>query len=138
MGTVSEGSKAGRFRFIETHRDAFGVRYLCKRLSVSPAGFYKWASREESERDVENRVLAQQIKQIFVEHNGNYGSPRVHTELRSMGRSVNKKRVERLMRNIGLVGKAGRIYRRKALAGNPCIRVANHRLGLEAPSKPNQ
>ncbi|MDX1505570.1 MAG: IS3 family transposase [Spongiibacter sp.] len=138
MGKVSEGSKAARFRFIESHRDAFGVRYLCSRLGVSPAGFYKWAGRTESERDVENRALSQQIKQIFAEHNGNYGSPRVYTELRSSGISVNKKRVERIMRDIGLIGKAGRIYRRKALLGNPCIRVPNYRLDLDAPTAPDQ
>lgn len=95
-------------------------------------------NRKESVRDVKNRALAQEIKQIFVEHNGNYGSPRVYSELRANGHRVNKKRVERLMRNVGLVGKAGRIYRRKALAGNPCIRVANNRMGLEAPTRPNQ
>lgn len=138
MGTVSEGSKAARFRFIATHRDAFGVRYLCKRLAVSPAGFYKWANRDESVRAVENRALAQHIKEIFVEHNGNYGSPRVYSELRANGHRVNKKRVARLMRDIGLVGKAGRLYRRKPLAGNPCIRVANSRIGMDAPTKPNQ
>ena len=138
MGTVSDGSKAGRFQFIETHRDAFGVRYLSKRLAVSPAGFYKWVNRKEPVRDVKNRALAQEIKQIFVEYNGNYGSPRVYSELRANGHRVNKKHVELLMRNVGLVGKAGRIYRRKALAGNPCISAANNRMGMEAPTRPNQ
>ncbi|WP_372864596.1 IS3 family transposase, partial [Spongiibacter sp.] len=83
------------------------------------------------------RALAQHIKEIFVEHNGNYGSPRVYSELRANGHRVNKKRVARLMRDIGLVGKAGRLYRRRPLAGNPCIRVTNSRIGMDAPTKPN-
>ena len=68
--------------------------------------------------------LAQRIKQIFLEHNGNYGNPRIYTALRSTGHKINKKRVERLMRNVGLLGKAGRIYRRQVLA------VAQEKTGI--------
>ena len=42
------------------------------------------------------------------------------------------------MRAAGLVGKAGRLYRRKALPENPCIQAENRQRQRGMPSKPNQ
>jgi putative transposase len=50
------------------------------------------------------------ITEIHAESRGSYGSPRVHAELRlGKGIEVNRKRVERLMREAGLQG----VYRRR-------------------------
>lgn len=138
MGQVSEGSKAARFGFIAEHASVLGVRYLCKELNVSPAGFYKWRGRRESDRTIDNRRLAKRIRQLFSEHDGNYGSPRIYAALRRLGESVNHKRVERLMRDMGLVGKASKLYRSKPLAKNPCITVDNLKRLEPIPSSPNQ
>lgn len=138
MGRVSEGSKAARFGFIAEHRVAFGIRYLCDRLDVSPAGFYKWLNRDEADRTLENRRLAKRIQQLFAEHDGNYGSPRIHAALRKAGENVNRKRVERLMRDMSLVGKASKLYRSKPLPENPCITVANLKRQEPSPVAVNQ
>lgn len=138
MGTVSEGSKAARFGFIAEHRAAFGIRYLCDRLDVSPAGFYKWQNRDEADRTLENRRLAKRIQQLFAEHDGNYGSPRIHGVLRKAGEIVNRKRVERLMRDMSLAGKASKLYRSKPLPANPCITVANLKRQEPRPVAVNQ
>lgn len=138
MGKVSEGSKAARFGFIAEHGAAFGVRYLCERLNVSPAGFYKWQNRDEADRTLENRRLAKRIQQLFAEHDGNYGSPRMYVALREAGETVNHKRVERLMRDMGLVGKASKLYRSKALPANPCITVGNLKRQEPSPVAVNQ
>ncbi|WP_444902645.1 hypothetical protein ACJJIG_00035 [Microbulbifer sp. SSSA007] len=45
--------------------------------------------------------------------------------MKANGERKNHKRVERLMREAGIVGKAGRIYSRRPLPGNPCIKVEN-------------
>lgn len=138
MGQVSEGPKTARFGFIAENRAMFGVRYLCKRLGVHPAGFYKWQSRETAARTLENRRLAKLIKQLFVEHDGNYGSPRIYAALRQRGETVNHKRVERIMRDMGLVGKVGKLYRSKPLPENPCITVSNRKRLEPAPVSVNQ
>jgi putative transposase len=50
------------------------------------------------------------IREIHAESRGSYGSPRVHAELTlGLGETVNRRRVERLMRQAGLQG----VYRRK-------------------------
>ncbi|WP_444912773.1 IS3 family transposase [Microbulbifer sp. PAAF003] len=134
---MPERSKAERFSFIALNRSDFGARYLCRYLNVSPQGFYKWLNRDESTRDIENRRILGCIEAIYTQHDGNYGSPRISVELKANGERINHKRVERLMREAGIVGKAGRIYRRRPLPRNPCIKVENLQREHGMPSKPD-
>ena len=52
-----------------------------------------------------NKELMDRIKAIFEQNNGRYGVRRVHRELLNRGYQVNHKRVQRLMHNMGLLGK---------------------------------
>ena len=134
MATVSNGSKKERFGFIKAYGAELGVRYLCDWLGVSPSGFYKWLKRPESQRAKRNRDLSGRIEQLFWLHKGNYGSPRIHKALRDEGVVVNYKRVVRLMREAGLVGKAGRLYRRKPAADKFYTKMPNLRLNAGKPT----
>jgi putative transposase len=79
-------------------------------LNTSRSGFYDWLGRPEPPRELRNKELMKMIREIHAESRGSYGSPRVHAELRlGKGMQVNRKRVERLMREAGLQG----IYRRR-------------------------
>jgi transposase InsO family protein len=49
--------------------------------------------------------VVDQIRAIHGEHRGAYGAPRVQAELRDRGERVNHKRVRRLMREGGIVGR---------------------------------
>jgi transposase InsO family protein len=82
--------------------------------------------------------LAERIQELFCEHDGNYGSPRIHAALRREGEVINRKRVERLMRDMSLVGKVSRLYRRKPLPANPCITVGNQKRQEAAPVAANE
>lgn len=138
MGSVSEGSKKERFRFIAENRELFGVRYLCRRLCVSHSGFYKWLSRPLSSRVKFNAELVPVIRGVFDQHDGNYGSPRIHQVLVNQGWNVNHKRVERIMREERLVAKAAKLYRRKLLPANRCTTVENLRHNIPPASAPNE
>jgi transposase InsO family protein len=50
---------------------------------------------------------------------GNYGSPRVHRELRAQGRRISRKRVERLMRQEGIVARKKRRFRKTTGSNHP-------------------
>ena len=91
-----------RFRFIEDRRADYPVTILCDVLGVSPAGYYAWRSRPESERSAANRELVDDIKQVHRDACGRYGSPRIHAELKAQGRGVSRGRIERLMRHHGI------------------------------------
>jgi transposase InsO family protein len=105
----------GRYRFISEHHATYGVARLCRVLAVKRRqGYYEWlaaqpARQERAEADEE---LVAEIRAVHAQHQGRYGSPRVHDELRRRGRSVNRKRVERLMRERHIVGISRRRRRR--------------------------
>ncbi len=88
-----------RFQFVADHRDAFGVKRLCRVLAVSRSGFYRWlkAAPARAARAAADAALAEQITAIHAEFDGTYGSPRITAELRATGRRVNHKRVTRIM-----------------------------------------
>ena len=91
-----------RFRFIEDHRADYPVRIMCGVLDVSPAGYYAWRSRPESQRSAANRELVDDITRVHRDTRGRYGSPRIHVELKDDGRGVSRGRIERLMRRHGI------------------------------------
>ena len=90
----------------------FPIQFMCEVLGVSRSGYYAWARREESVRASADRALAGEIRAVHEGNHGRYGSPRVHAELRGRGRRVGRKRVARLMREMGLSARRKRRSRR--------------------------
>ncbi|WP_380280475.1 IS3 family transposase [Kitasatospora purpeofusca] len=95
-----------RFRFVEDHHGAWGVKRICRVLGIARSSFYDWRAGEQARRDRERAedLLAAEITVIYLASRGAYGVPRVHAELRGQGRAVNRKRVERIMRERGIAG----------------------------------
>ena len=93
---------------IEELSKEHGVWELCELFGVTRSGYYAWSHGQESARDIANRILVEEIKQVFEAKRGRYGSPRITAELRRGGQVCNHKRVERLMRQEGLKGRSCR------------------------------
>lgn len=93
---------------IEELSQEYPIRELCAALNVSRSGYYAWRAGQESARELANREMAQQIKQLFEAKRQRYGSPRITQQLRRQGQVCNHKRVERLMRQEGLKARSGR------------------------------
>jgi putative transposase len=105
-----------RYRCVDAQKAAgFPVTAACTAAGVSTSAFHAWAARRASAAAATQAeaTLVTEIRTIHRESKGTYGSPRVHAELRRRGRSVNRKRVERLMRIHGIVGHRPR--RRRSL-----------------------
>jgi len=81
------------------------VRILCRVLSVSVGGFYAWVKRPLCMREREDGELTKHITSIYHQHQGRYGSPRIHVQLRDEGIGVGYKRVVRLMKQTGLAAR---------------------------------
>jgi len=75
---------------------------MCQVLDVSESGFYAWRKRPTCQRQREDAQIMQEIQQVFSDHQGRYGSPRIHRELYDQGRSVSRKRIARLMQEAEL------------------------------------
>ena len=104
-----------RFRFIAAEKARHAVVRLCRVLGVSPSGFYAWAKRRPSPRTRANEALASEIRNIHACSRGTYGAPRIHAELQATGHRASRKRVARLMRIEGLVGRGRRPARRTTI-----------------------
>ncbi|WP_406045185.1 IS3 family transposase [Micromonospora sp. NBC_00898] len=95
-----------RYRFISTHRATYGVKRMCRVLNIRRQGYYEWleAAPARAERQRAEDDLAAEITEIHTAHRQAYGSKRVTVELHRRGRRVNRKKVERIMRERGVVG----------------------------------
>jgi putative transposase len=92
------------YRLIDAEKVSYPVSLLCRVLRVSRSGYYDWKGRLPSERDRENAVLTEKIREVHDRSRRTYGYPRVYAELRALGVRCSKKRVARLMRKAGLQG----------------------------------
>lgn len=118
-----------KFAFIDAEK-AFAVSLLCDVLGVSRSGYYAWKGRAPSARARRDDALRVAINHAHRRSRGTYGSPRVHRDLRAAGQRVGKKRVERLMRQEGLVAKRRRRFRRTT-DSNHALPVAPNELNRQ-------
>ena len=100
-----------RFTFIDVEKALYPMRILCRVLEVSRSGYYAWRARKPSARDLEDERLRPKIAAAFETGRGTYGSPRVRDELIDQGFEIGRKRVTRLMREMGLQGVTPRKFR---------------------------
>ncbi len=117
-----------RFAFISAERANHAVARLCRAVGASVSGFYAWLRaipvvQDRAEAEVE---LRGHIGRVFSARRRVYGSPRIHAELRREGRRHSRRRVARLMREMGLQALEGR---RRA----PCTTDSRH----DHPVAPN-
>jgi transposase InsO family protein len=101
------------YPFIEAEKVSTtgNVKRACELLEVSRAAYYTHRTGELSQRARDDAELTEQIVTIHAESNGTYGAPRVHAELAAAGWTCSRKRVARLMRQAGLVGKTPKRWR---------------------------
>jgi transposase InsO family protein len=113
-----------KYEAIEHSKADFPISRLCAVLSVSESGYYAWLKREPSDRDIENRVLTEQIMQIWRKFRRIYGAPRIWHELVAKGVKVSLNHVAKLMHEVGIRGKTARKYRPQTTRSDPMHAVA--------------
>ena len=93
--------------FMHENSKKQSVAKMARECGVSRSGYYAWRARGISGHEREDAELLELIGKIFwEEHQQRYGSPRVWEELREQyGRKVSRKRVERIMRENGLISR---------------------------------
>jgi transposase InsO family protein len=101
------------YPFIEAENagDRGTVKRACELLKVSRAAYYAHRAAGPSQRDRDDAALTEKIVKAHNESRGTYGAPRVHAELRAQGHRHSRKRVARLMRAAGRVGRAPKRWR---------------------------
>jgi len=91
-------------RFIEAHRDRFGVEPICRTLQVAPATYYAARCRPPSARALRDAELKVEIARVHKDNFEVYGVRKVWRQLGREGIAVGRDRVARLMRELGIAG----------------------------------
>ena len=77
---------------------------------MSRSGYHAWNIRTPSERKLYDQVLKEAITEIHQGYKRSYGAPRLHQELRNQGYICSVRRVNRLMREMGVKASTTGLY----------------------------
>ncbi|MEM6767871.1 MAG: IS3 family transposase [Bacteroidota bacterium] len=125
---------------MKAHKEVFGIERMCRVFQISRSSYYKWLGYPISARAQENERLTVEIRRIYEEHKGIYGSAKIHDQLCKEGYTISENRVARLMQEAGLKS----ITRKKAFRVSTtdsdhneavCMNILNRVFKMEAPSR---
>jgi putative transposase len=91
-------------RFVNEHRERFGVEPICDTLQFAPSTYYAALSRPPSARQQRDRELKVDIARVHLENFDVYGTEKVWKQLRRESIEVGRDRVGRLMAELELEG----------------------------------
>jgi putative transposase len=96
-------------RFIDEHREEYGVEPICRVLPIAPSTYRERAAqrRDPSRRSPRARrddALKEEVRRVFAENFGVYGARKVWRQMQREGFDIARCTVERLMREMGLQG----------------------------------
>src|SRR5690606_16143702 len=133
------GSVESRYEFIQKLSSEHRLVDLCELLGVARSGYYAWSQGKPGKQAKMNAELSHVIVEIFAQNKGRYGSPRVTDALHQRGYACNHKRVERLMRDQGLRGRARKRWKPRTTDSRHAQPIApNLLLERAAPEAPNE
>jgi putative transposase len=68
-------------RFVDAHRDRFGVEPICGVLQAAPSTYYAARQRSPSARQVRDEALKVKIQHVHAEEFGVYGARKLWRQL---------------------------------------------------------
>jgi putative transposase len=129
-----------KFRLIAEEKSHHSVSRMARVLGVTAAGYHAWRKRPPSPRRLADERLKKRIAHHFAASYGTYGAPRILDDLADEGLHVARKRVARLMREMGIAGISGRKGKRRRHAGagpqcEPARDLVHRRFTAAAPDQ---
>ena len=104
-------------RFIDQHRDTYGVEPICAELPIAPSTYYEYKARESDPERVPVRhrrdaALEIEIQRVWEANLRVYGARKVWKQLNREQIRIAKCTTERLMKRLGIQGvKRGKGYK---------------------------
>jgi putative transposase len=84
-------------------KEKFSIVLLCEIARIQRSSYYKWLNRTPPENEKRNEEILEEIKRLYEKVDGIYGYRRITMNLnRTLPKSINHKRVYRLMRIAGI------------------------------------
>ena len=100
-----------RYAYIESLRGCHAVVNMCRWLSVSRSGYYKWRGRKPSQQTIRRAHVRQAVVVAFNQYKKRYGAPRVAVELNESGIACSVNHIAQLMAESGLKARNGKDYK---------------------------
>ncbi|MEO7859710.1 MAG: IS3 family transposase [Nitrospirales bacterium] len=127
-----------RYCAIQEHDRRDPIRLMCRARTVSPAGYYAWAHRPESDRSGHNRTRLSAIRVIPRASRVTSGSPSIGDAPVKRGHGVGEHRIVRLRRVDGIRAKTVETWRATTDSDHTWP-VATHILNRQVQvAQPNQ
>jgi putative transposase len=125
-------------RFIDEHRDRFGVEPICRAVQVAPSTYYAAKRRPRSARAVRDTQLAPKVRQVFDANYQVYGVRKLWRQLQRQGERIGRDQVARLMRSMGIAGVVRGKARRTTVADPAATRAPDLVNRQFTATRPNQ
>ncbi|MGI5977699.1 MAG: IS3 family transposase [Candidatus Limivicinus sp.] len=102
LGRLRFESKYLAIQYYYEHK-SWSIRWMCRKLGITRAAYYKWLHREIPAEELENRVLAQLIQEYDQRFGHILGRKRMCRWINALNhRHYNVKRVHRLMNELNI------------------------------------
>jgi putative transposase len=112
-------------RYIDEHKEEFGVEPICTVLQFAPSTYYAAKARPPSARSIADASLGQKIQRIYDENYGVYGIRKVWHQLLRQDVEVGRDQVWRIMAGLGIQGVRRGKARRTTIPGDLSDRPAD-------------
>jgi transposase InsO family protein len=107
-------------------RGTVTIRAACLAFGVSESGFYAHRHKPQRLRRQQDERIIHEMKEVFEQNYGCYGSPRLVKSLKDRGIGCGKTRVRRLMKQEGICPKQKRRFRPRTTQSNPYLSCSPH------------
>ena len=130
-------------RFIDEHRQHYGVEPICAQLPIAPAVYYEHKLRQANPQRLPARAqrdtaVSAEIRRVYEANFRVYGVRKVWRQLGREGIGVARCTVERLMHRLGLQGVVRGKRRRTTIPDDSAARPLDRVKRQFAATRPNQ
>ncbi|MCU7855986.1 MAG: IS3 family transposase [Candidatus Thiodiazotropha sp. (ex Lucinoma borealis)] len=108
---VLRETKVAKYAFIESLREEFKITKMCRWLCVSRSGYYRWRTREPSQRAMKREMVRCAVLDVYHQFKKRYGAPRITEELNALGMDCSKNHVAELLQIEGLKARNGKAFK---------------------------
>ena len=127
-----------KYACIKKHSDEFPVRMMCALLAVCRSAYYDWLQRQPTANEQEDQQLMKSIQIEFDKGRANYGTRRIKQALAQQEVSVSRRRIGRLMVELGLACKTKRKFKATTNSKHDLPIAENHLKREFTVAQPNQ
>ena len=99
-----------KYALIREFQSEFTISLMCRVLSVSRSGYYRWLDRPRSEQAKRREFMEGQVLDTYATFKARYGAPRITDELKALGISCSTNYVADILQKQGLKARNGKAF----------------------------